>query len=1011
MRAGRPSAMPALFPLYASAGTLKRKQHLECPGSRRGGRPRGRRMGGRPTIFSRFSQQFRHGNELRDEQTRLLMQALPVMNLLEPVCALIVAVLYWETAGSPVLLAGWTFAVIGVAILRVVGVLLFRHLAPETASLGFWRRSLVVAIMLNGALFGYAGVAFNPGAALFDPSLVETQAICAALMAGLSIVAVTSYGVYLPAAVLYVLAAIAPPAAHLVLVGVDQSPMLAIIAAIFVVFLVLASRRIHTSTLSMLRLQFKNQSLIDYLDRARDDAEALNQKLSKEVLERMEARKRLQESNERLETVVHERTRALEKTNRELAETGQRLQLALDASNVGLWDWDLRTGETYHSNFDRLLGYSPEKIRNFMGDLEPLVHPDDFPHIRQAMVDHFKGRTDHYQVSYRIQHANGHWLWLEDEGQVVEWTAEGRAARMIGTRRDITEDKEAQEQLRLAATVFENASEAIFIFDPDFYFLAINDCFTRITGYTETDILGEHLNRIGNPENEDRYREIRDTLYNEGFWEGELEEVRKNGERFPEWLQISAVYNDNNEITHYVGMFSDLTVRKEAEERLQFLSNYDKLTGLANRHQFREGLHKALTMARLNRKRVALLYLDLDRFRPINESLGHEVGDRLLKVAAERIRECDVAEDKLARIGADDFGIVVEDYEDPDELEALCRQLIGMIKKPFHIDQHELLLGVSIGISVFPDTAKEAQSMINQADLAMNQAKRAGGNNFQFYSSDMRVASVEQLALETSLRKAIFKDEFVVYYQPKVDLASHRITSVEALVRWQHPTMGLLPPKDFIPLAEETGLIGAIGEWVMERSCRQAREWQQEGLGDVAVSVNLSPQQFRKGDVLDVIDRVITNTELPTGMLELELTESLIMEDLDKNIDLLTQMRERGIELSLDDFGTGYSSLNYLKRFPMDILKIDRTFVRDLDQNADDAAITRAIIEMAHSLNMRVVAEGVETGSHLEILRDMGCDIIQGFHVSRPIPESQMHELLREQSRGVTYAHRELSDE
>jgi diguanylate cyclase (GGDEF)-like protein/PAS domain S-box-containing protein len=938
------------------------------------------------------------------------MQALPVMNLLEPLCAVTVAGLYWEKVDSPVLLASWALAVAAVAVVRVMGALLFQHLSAESADLRPWRWGLGLAVMANGALFGFAGVQFNPVDTLFSPEMIQTQTINGALMAGLTILAVTTYGVYLPAAVVYVVSVVGPPTLYLASEAQSTLPMLSVTAVIVMVFLLLAARRIHGATLSTLRLQFKNQSLIDYLDRARDDAEALNQKLSKEVLERMEARKSLEESNERLETQVHERTRALEKTNRELAETGQRLQLALDASNVGLWDWNLRTGETYHSNFDRLLGYSPEKIKNFMGDLEPLVHPDDFPHIRRAMVDHFKGRTDHYQVTYRIQHANGHWLWLADEGQVVEWTSEGRAARMIGTRRDITEDKEAQEQLRLAATVFENASEAIFIFDPDFYFLAINDCFTRITGYAETDILGEHLNQIRNPENAERYREIQDTLYNDGFWEGELEEIRKSGERFPEWLQISAVFNDDNEITHFVGMFSDLTVRKEAEERLQFLSNYDKLTGLANRHRFRESLHQSLTMARLNRKKVALLYLDLDRFRPINESLGHEVGDQLLKVASERIRECEVREDKLSRIGSDDFGIVVEDYEDPGELETLCRQLIGMIKKPFHIDQHELLLGVSIGISIFPDTAKEAQSMINQADLAMTQAKRAGGNNFQFYSSEMRAASVEQLALETSLRKAIFKDEFVVYYQPKVDLQNNQITSVEALVRWQHPTMGLLPPKDFIPLAEETGLIGAIGEWVMERSCRQARQWQQAGLGDIAVSVNLSPQQFRKGDVLEVVDRVITNTELDTGMLELELTESLIMEDLEKNIDLLTQMRERGIELSLDDFGTGYSSLNYLKRFPMDILKIDRTFVRDLDQNPDDAAITRAIIEMAHSLNMRVVAEGVETGTHLEILRNMGCDIIQGFHVSRPIPESDMGAVLQDQYLGATYAQQEAEE-
>lgn len=954
---------------------------------------------------------FRQGNELLDEQSRLLMQALPVMNVLEPACALVITWLYWDVTGTHVPLLAWLFAVAGVAFLRGAGSLLFRHLAPDAPDLRGWRWAIMVGIVTNGALFGFAAVHFNPLGMLLEPALLDTQAIAAVLTGGLAIVAMSSYSVYQPAIMLYLVAAMVPPALYLWRAENQDTTVLALIAGLFFLFLAIAGRRIHKVTLNTLRLQFKNLALIDYLDRAREDAEDLNEKLSREITERMEARQRLQETNEKLETLVHDRTRALESTNNELTETGQRLQLALDASNIGLWDWNLRTGDTFHSNFDRLLGYNPQKIRNFVGDLEPLVHPEDFPRIRRAMVEHFKGRTDHYQVTYRIKHANGTWRWLEDEGRVVEWNPQGRAIRMIGTRRDITEDKESEEQMRLAATVFENASEAIFIFDPDFHFLAINDCFTRITGFSEADVLGYRVTDVGNPANRDKYRDIREMLREEGFWEGELEEHRKSGETYPEWLQISAVYDENNNITHYVGMFSDLTVRKEAEEKLQFLSNYDKLTGLANRQQFRERLHKALTMARLNRKKVALLYLDLDRFRPINESLGHELGDRLLKVAAQRIRECDVNEDVLARVGADDFTVIIEDYNDPEKLERLCQQLINQMKKPFHLDQHELLLGTSIGISIFPETGKEAQSLINQADLAMNQAKRAGGNNFQFYSSDMRVASVEQLALETSLRKAIFKNEFVVYYQPKVDLISNRITSVEALVRWQHPTMGLLSPKDFIPLAEETGLIGAIGEWVLERSCRQARGWHTEGLGDIAVSVNLSPQQFRKGDVLEVVDRVLDLTELEPGKLELELTESLIMEDLDKNIQLLGQLRDRGVELSLDDFGTGYSSLNYLKRFPIDILKIDRTFVRDLDQNDDDAAITRAIIDMAHSLKMTVVAEGVETMAHLEILREMGCDIIQGFYISRPVPEEQLLELLKQQSDGATYASGQLRRE
>ncbi|EKF74529.1 sensory box protein [Alcanivorax hongdengensis A-11-3] len=920
------------------------------------------------------------------------------LSALEVPCAAILVASYWSQSpiARPTML-GWLAVTVLVVALRLGLLRVYRRRLDRDQSDRRCRRWLSLMALATPLAMGLAGYLFNPVSTLFTTPMLVPQLTLAALGLGLCMVSLAAYSSHLPTVLLYLLLLLGPAMWRLTQIQQDGQPMLMLLAGLGV-FLVIAARRINRTGNQALALQASNRALIDYLNRARSDAESLNEKLAQEICERKDARQRLQEANERLETMVQERTQALEQSNKALTDTGEQLQLALEASNIGLWDWMLETGHNYHTNFDRLLGYDSAYFRNFFGDLEELVHPDDLPRIRRAMVAHFKGQSDSYHAVYRLRHADGEWRWIEDDGRVVERAKSGRALRMIGTRRDITDDRQAQEQLRLAATVFENAPEGIFILDNQFRFQAVNARFEQITGYTESMVLGKQvLDHEGTTANSDTYKMITAALKENGFWEGEINEKRHNGEHFPEWLQVSAVRDEQKRVIRYVGMISDLTTRKETEEQLQFLSNFDRLTGLANRSQFREHLHKSLTLARLNREKVALLMIDLDRFKPINESLGHEIGDRLLKAAADRICECGVPTEDMARVGGDEFTLLMENFPNEAAVSNLSQKVINALKKPFMIDGHELLLGGSIGISIFPDTAKEAQSMINQADMAVYQAKRSGGNSYQYYRGNMRVASVEQLALETSLRKAIFKNEFVIYYQPKMDLGSGRITSVEALVRWQHPTMGLLPPSDFIPLAEESGLISAIGELVMERACRHARQWHQQGLGDICVSVNLSAHQFRKGNVAQIIDRVLDSTGLPAHLLELELTESLIMEDMDQNITLLQELRTRGIELALDDFGTGYSSLSYLKRFPVDTLKIDRSFIMEMDTSPDDAAITRAIIDMAHSLKMRVIAEGVETAAHLEMLREMGCDGIQGFYISKPVPETRLQEILRDQ--------------
>lgn len=933
------------------------------------------------------------------QQCQLLLSGILTMSLLE---AAAVALFVWSYSATPSAGSQLTVWAGGLAALLGVRLLVLppcrRHLQKRGANRHCLSLLSLLAIT-TPLLFGLAGYLFNPLDTLFTDTMLGAQLACACLGLGLAMVALAAYSNHLPTIGCYLFFLLAPTGFRLSQTQQDGEQSLLLLGCMLALFMLMAAQRIKRTGQQALELQASNLSLIDYLNRARNDAEALNEKLAQEIYDRKDARHRLQQANEHLEAMVAQRTQALRDTNDALATTSERLELALEASNIGLWDWMLETGHNYHTNFDRLLGYDSDYFKNFFGDLERLIHPDDMPRIRQAMVDHFKKRSDRYHEVYRLRHADGSWRWIEDDGQVVSWSAQGRALRMVGTRRDISEDRQAQEQQRLAATVFENAPEGILILDRDFRYLAVNARFEQITGYSEETVRGKRTTDLNhNPQLIDTYKDITRALQTYGFWEGEINEKRRNGETFPEWLKMSAVRDENQRVIRYVGMISDLTARKKTEQQLQFLSNYDRLTGLANRSQFREHMHKSLTLARLNREKVALLMIDLDRFKPINESLGHEIGDQLLQAVADRLCQVCGNEEQVARVGGDEFTLLVENHRGDNALTELCQKLINAIKKPFIINGHELLLGASIGISVFPDSAKEAQSMINQADMAVYQAKRSGGNNYQFYRGNMRVSSVEQLALETSLRKAIFKNEFVVYYQPKMSLTTNRITAVEALVRWQHPTMGLLGPGEFIPLAEETGLISAIGELVLERACRQAHQWYQQGLGNICVSVNLSAHQFRKGNVAEVVDRVLSTTDLPAHLLELELTESLIMEDMEQNIELLQQLRTRGIELALDDFGTGYSSLSYLKRFPVDTLKIDRTFIMDLDKSPDDAAITRAIIDMAHSLKMSVVAEGVETEQHLHILRDMNCDSIQGFLISKPVPENELLELLHTQA-------------
>ncbi len=681
------------------------------------------------------------------------------------------------------------------------------------------------------------------------------------------------------------------------------------------------------------------------------------------------------------------------KTHSELVDQRQQISQAIEASKLGLWEWDLETDSIYHSHFNELFGYDHNEIPHFMGNLQPLVHPNDYPRLRQGLIDALKGRNAHFQCRFRVRHKSGEWRWLEDHGEVVErHQTTGTAKKMLGTRRDITEEQEKDDYLQLAWQAFESSSEATYIVDSNSQIIFINQAFTDITGYTKEHILNQDFWSITSfNETKDFYHTVSRNLKKEGRWEGELIQKRANGESYPQWLRVIRILNPSQNKPYTIGIFSDLTQTREVEARLNYLAEYDELTGMANRGQFYDRMHQTLAQARLYKEKLALIVFDIDRFKAYNNSLGHHAGDQLLKQAAERIAKVLTSAVIISRTGGNEFAALIQGDEAQSVL--LSEELQEQMHLPFNVERQELRLTLSVGISCYPDHASELQVLLNQADQARLSCKSLGGNRIQVYNDSIRQSSLELLRLEQDLRKALEDGKIEVHFQPKLDLKTNQINAAEALARWHHPEQGYISPGVFIPLAERTGLIDSLGLQVLEQSCQQAAAWYHKGL-DVQVAVNIAAQQLDNGLLLEQVDQLLSQYELPARMLELELTESALMEDAEGAIVEMQSLRNRGISLAIDDFGTGYSSLSYLQRFPLDILKIDRSFLMTDQGNKNQGTLTRAIIALGHGLGMKVVAEGVEEHSQLEELKQLGCDYAQGFVISRPVPADVFEQLL-----------------
>jgi diguanylate cyclase (GGDEF)-like protein/PAS domain S-box-containing protein len=583
----------------------------------------------------------------------------------------------------------------------------------------------------------------------------------------------------------------------------------------------------------------------------------------------------------------------------------------------------------------------------------------------------------------QFRRRDGSLLWCLVSGSAID--AGRPEAGNVWVFADISERKQNEEKLRLSATVIEHIADGVMVVDVHGTIVTVNPAFTHITGFDAPEVVGRpwsvtHTGRDDQDLFWTMWRQLNDT----GFWRGELWSARKDGETFLEWLTVSTVRNDEGRVTHYVGVFSDITRLKESQEQLDYLAHHDPLTGLPNRLLFQDRLLHAIGRAAREGQQLAVMFIDLDRFKNVNDTLGHHVGDELLKQVATalgaRLRDGDT----LARLGGDEFIVLLENVDGSYGAGQVATKMMALFEQPFTVAGHELFVTGSIGISLFPQDGEDANLLVRNADVAMYQAKSRGRNGYQFYSKDMDGEGVERLRMEALLRRAIERQEIFLHYQPQVELDSGRLIGVEALVRWHNPELGQVSPVRFIPMAEDTGFINQIGEWVLFEACRQMVRWDEAGLVVPKMAVNLSVRQVERGAMAPLVSRALAATNLAPRRLQLEVTESVIMNTGDA-LAFVHELHAIGVGLAIDDFGTGYSSLAYLKQLPVDVLKIDRSFIKDIAVDSDDEAIAVAIIQLGKSMHLSVIAEGVENEEQAAFLLRHGCTRAQGYLYGRPV--------------------------
>ena len=681
-----------------------------------------------------------------------------------------------------------------------------------------------------------------------------------------------------------------------------------------------------------------------------------------------------------LKQVAH----TLSEQKNELIKTQNSLKIAQKMARLGSWSLDLVSNDLKWSDeIFRIFEIDKNKFGASYEAFLNAIHPDDRDLVNQAYTDSLKNKTS-YEIEHRLLMDDGRIKYVQ-ERCVTHYNDKDEPLISYGTVQDITDKKQDEKRIRQWASIFESTIEAVVITDTEQNIIDVNRAFTEITGYSKEEVIGHRPNiRRSERHNKQFYKEMWKSIIDTGAWTGEIWNRKKNGELSPEWHSISTIYDENGTIINYVGVFTDISVLKRSEEKLEHLANHDPLTELANRSLLIDRIERTIRRLERDKGHLAVLFLDLDRFKKVNDTLGHPVGDALLQEAALRLKSVIRNSDTIGRLGGDEFLVLIDGYDNISIVKSVAEKLRTAIEEPFLIDGNELYISVSIGISIYPDDGEDSSTLIRNADSALYRAKRNGRNGFSFYDYEFTKQAAQRLHMENILRHALDNDEFQLFFQPKVNLDTGRVIGAEALLRLQTADGKMLAPDEFIPVAEETGLIIPIGKWVLEQAIQQWSRWYEMG-HILQMAINISAVQIQRADIIDTLIDIQKQYPLALGMIELEVTESVLIDFPEKAIEVLNGVRRLGHSIALDDFGTGFSSLSNLKYYPISTIKIDKSFVQDILVDPNDAAITRAVVAMGKSLEMNVVAEGVETEAHVTFLQELGCHQAQGYYYARPL--------------------------